>query len=118
MADVGGVNCDMVKGATRDPTERVESHQVPGIDGVGAQLLGKGDSAFRFRAIKYGTNAQMNTWIAALEAFKGDIVTIVDDWGDSHTKCLIMRVSLPRKTAAIAVDNHRCEVLIEGVIDS
>ena len=118
MADIGGVSCDMVKGVLQAPTERVESYQVPGIDGVGAQLLGLGDSPFRFRAIKYGTNAELNTWIAAIQALKGDTITIVDDWGDSHANCLIARLGAPQKRPASDVNKCRCEILVEGVVDS
>lgn len=115
---VGGVNCTFVKGAARDPAERVVTYQVPGIDGVGAQLLGKGDSAFRFSAVLYGTSGELTTWIAAMVALKGDIVTIVDDWDVSHANCLIVRLGSPRKRPASAADQQRCEMLVEGVIDS
>lgn len=120
MADIGGVECTFVKGAAREPTERVVTYQVPGIDGVGAQLLGLGDSAFRFRAILYGTKEELNTWMASINAKKEELVVIVDDWGDSYDKCLIVRVSPPRKTATYPEDSdkHRCEILVEGVIDS
>lgn len=118
MADVGGVSCDIVAGAVRTPTERVKLHQVPGIDGVAAQLLGLGDAIFRFRVVKRGTNAQMNTWIAAIEALKGSTVTIVDDWGDTHTNCLIEQLSLPDKQPASDSSKNRCEMLVEGVVDS
>jgi len=117
-AAVGAVSCTFVKGAARDPTQRVVTYQVPGIDGVAAQLLGEGDSAFRFSAVLYGTAAELTTWIAAMIALKGDIVTIEDDWGISHANCLIVRLSPPRKRAASQSDHQRCEMLVEGVIDS
>ena len=117
-ASVGGVSCTFVKGVASDPTERVVIYQVPGIDGVGAQLLGLGDAAFRFQAVLYGTAAALTTWIASMQALKGTLVTIVDDWAISHTNCLIVRLGQPRKRPASDVNKQRCEILVEGVIDS
>lgn len=93
MASVHGVTCTLVKrGAGVNLAQRVETWSTPGMDGVGAQKIGKHDGAFRFLIKLYDTSANVDTWFAAIEALQGSIGTIVDDWGTSHTNCLITHV--------------------------
>ncbi len=100
MAAVGAVSCDFVKGQHAEPKERTEVYQMPGADGYGAHLLGLGDSPFSFDAVKFGTNAAVNSWITSIAALQGTIVTIVDDFGDPLTNMLIQRIGRGVKTPA------------------
>lgn len=101
MASVGGVACDMVKGAGASLAQRTETWATPGMDGVGVQKIGKHDGAFRFLAVLYGTSSAVDTWFAALEALQATIASIIDDWGVTHANCLIVNVGERRKTASI-----------------
>ena len=100
MAAVHGVTCTMVKGAGTTLAQRTEIWATPGMDGVGAQKVGKHDGSFTFEAVKYDTSAAVDTWFAAIEALQSAIGTIVDDWGTSHTNCLIVQVGQRVKRAA------------------
>lgn len=97
MATVGGVFCDLVFGVAGDLQLRVDTWQVPGIEGVGYHTLGKGGVRFGFTLFRFGTSAEVNTWRAAIEALVGGEHTIVDDWGDSHTNMLIQSASQVNK---------------------
>ena len=100
MAAVGGVSCDMVKGNAETLREQVEVWRPPGVDGVGAQALGKSEGVSHFTAVLYDTNAAIETWANSLRALAGSVATIVDDWGVSHTNMLIQRVGELAKRAA------------------
>ena len=101
-ANVGGVSCDFVRHrpGVRGQQKRVQIWEVPGYDGFGALIMGKSGALFAFTVIKFGTGAQVQTWIDAVEAKKGSLVTIEDDWGTEHTGCLIRRMGTPAKEAA------------------
>jgi hypothetical protein len=90
----------MVKGAGTTLAQRTEVWAFPGMDGVGAQKIGKHDGAFRFEAVLYDTSDLVDAWFAALEALQSNIGPIVDDWGVTHASCLITRVGERRKSAA------------------
>lgn len=115
MASIGSVSCDFVKGAKTDLKERLEIWQVAGIAGFGAQKLGKGDSAFRFIAVKIDTKANISTWAGNIEDVSGTIVTITDDWAVAHTNCLVVSVSAVARTPRIGTNNCRGEIEIRGV---
>ena len=91
----------MVKGgAGVSLAQRTEVWATPGMDGVGAQKVGKHDGAFRFLAVLYDTSANVDTWFAALEAVQATIGSIIDDWGTTHANCLIVHVGERHKKAA------------------
>jgi hypothetical protein len=100
MASVHGVSCDMVKGAGVELAQRTEVWATPGMDGVGAQNVGRHQGAMRFLAVLFDTSANVTDWFSDLEAKQGSIGTIVDDWGTSHTNCLIVHVGERIKRAA------------------
>jgi hypothetical protein len=120
MAEIGGVSCDFVhhRPGPSGLKERVHVWQSTGYDGYNAQKLGRGDSPFRFTAVKYGTNAALNTWTDNIEALAGSVISIVDDFGDTYTDLLVNPLSIARKTPAVqpgSGDNLRGEILIQGV---
>ena len=112
---IGGIACDIVSGNAAALKQRVERWELTGIDGYGAQLLGKGDSPFAFTAIKFGSGAAVDSWFANLEALQGTIVTIVDDCGTSRTSLLIERVLQLQKSVAYHQGGARGETTVEGV---
>lgn len=119
MAGIGGVSCDMVKGNARGLKQRVEVWQLPGIDGYGAHKVGQGDAEFSFLGIKYDTAANVQSWVAAIEALQGTVVSIVDDWGVTFTPCLIVSVGRPRRMAAVRPGSSytcRGEIEVLGVV--
>ena len=116
MASIGLVSCTFVKGTIPLLKMRVETWQVPGVDGYGAQLVGYGNAEFSVRAIGYGMFSVINSWAASLESLQGTVVTIVDDWGATSPYCLITRVHTPEFRAAWGTHGDcRGEVRIEGV---
>jgi len=118
VSDIGGVSCDLLSGPAPALRERVEVWQVPGIDGYGAQTLGKGDAQYSFAAVRFGTSAEVDAWYASVQALQGSVLTVVDDWGTSHTSILLTRVNQLRKSAAQLPGTTRVArgaVEIEGV---
>jgi len=116
-ATIGGVSCDFVhRRQVADLKERVDVWQVPGVSGYGSQLLGRGDAEIIFVGVKFGTNAAVNTWKASIEALQGlsSLVTIVDDWGDTHSSLVLTRVDVI-KTADQGNGGCRGEVTVRGV---
>lgn len=95
MPSIGAVACDLIQGAAEELKEGVITWRTPGYRGVGAQTTGLNVSAFRFIAIKYDVAANVRAWAVSIEALQGDVLTIVDDRGVSHTNLLITKVSQP-----------------------
>lgn len=89
---VGSVNCDYVKGEAPAAKTRVRTWYRDGINYVAAQDLGKGDAEFRFRCIYIDLRANVDTWIAAMQALQGTVQTINTDWNVAIANCLITRV--------------------------
>ena len=118
MAAIGAVTCDMVKGAAETLREQVEVWRPPGVDGVGAQGMGKSEGVSHFLAVVYDTNAAVETWADGIRALAGTVQTIVDDWGTSHTNMLIARVGELNKKAAIlpgSTMEARASIAIEAI---
>jgi len=116
---IGGVSCDIVEGRPRGPAQAVETWMVPGHDGTGVQTTGKHDSDAALRLVKYDTAANVETWLAAIEALQGTAVTLVNDWGDSYTNVLIRQVRPGRKRAALhgggLANGVRGEIFVEAL---
>lgn len=117
-ANVNGTSCDIVKGVPNELKTEVQTWGVPGVDGYGAQTLGQRGSEFRFQCVKYGTVASVNTWIAAMQAVQGSVVSLENDWGDTFDNMLIERVGQPTKEPAIGCftgsPGARGQVMIYG----
>lgn len=104
-AQVGEIPCTYVKGASSSGQSRVKVWRTPGMQGYGAQLVGSGENSFRFEVVLYAAEHYVETWFAAVEALRGTIVTIVDDYNQGHANCLIMdtgtRAKIPRVGGSI-----------------
>lgn len=116
MPFIASIPCTFVRGTAPVPKERLDVYQVAGVDGYGAQLLGLGDSPFRFLAVLYGTPAVVEAWAASVQSLQGSVVTIINDWGKVYTGCLLVRVSEHKMTPALYQGGSRGELMIEGVV--
>jgi hypothetical protein len=115
MPTIGTIECTFVKGTAAELKERVEAWQRPGIDGYGAQTVGKGDAPFAFTAVLYDTQENVESWIADLEALQGQVIDVTDDWGREHASLLVLRVTPVGQRLAAGSGGCRGEVRIEGV---
>jgi len=95
------VVCDLLSGPAAELRERVETWIVPGLDGVGAQKMGKGEAEFTFTAIKFAVLATINTWYSQMQSQQGKICTVTDDTGTATANILIKRIGQLSRTPAI-----------------
>lgn len=86
------VVCDLLSGPAAELRERVETWIIPGIDGVGAQKMGKGEAEFTFQATKFAVLADINTWNTQMQSQQGKICTVTDDTATATTNVLIKKV--------------------------
>lgn len=115
MATVGGVTCSKVSGHPRPQQERVEVFDIPGRDGTGIQLYGKGDGQWQGELVFYGTGSAVDAWYVSICALQGTLVTVVNDWDTTALNQLVANVSQLRKTVAIGEGGSRgaCVVLFQ-----
>jgi len=120
MANIGSVTCFRVIGTLPQPKMRLAVWTVPGIDGYGVQQLGNQDQPFDLSAVLYDTIANATAFKNALCALQGQIVTIVDDLGESTNNCVILEVGQAVMEAAVtpAGGQVRCEVRVRGVVNA
>lgn len=89
MADsVGGQTCSLVLRPLAGSTNRVETWTIPGLNGVGAAVVGAGGAPFTLTCVLFGTAANVLAWLAAVEALVGSLVTVVKD-GASYPSVLV-----------------------------
>lgn len=94
IGTIGGFNVDIIRGLPQFLRPRVESWTVPGLDGEGAQTLGKGDAEFDLQTVNYPTNlAAADTFIAAAVSLQGTIVSVVDNYGNTFPNVLVKHVA-------------------------
>ena len=110
MSSIGDIGVDMIKGLPVPTRYRVDTWQVPGLDGYGAQKLGSGDAEFDITVILYETdNANANADVYNLQQLQGELVTIVDDYGDTYNNVLVTKVDQAVKQPMIW-DGHAAAV--------
>ena len=103
MASIGGVTCDYLYGDIPTLKQLVEIYHRPGMNGVGVRKMGTGEGSFQLRAVNFDTSTgATTTWVGQIEALVGTIVSVVDNWGDTKTNCLIESVTPPEKQAVLA----------------
>jgi len=119
MATVGGVSTDIAIGEASALVGRTATWVVPGLDGVGAHAIGDNQGSFRYRLIHHGSQAAVETWLRAIDALVGTVITVVDEFSVSRTSLLVMQSSGHRKQAVVSNSgNGRAEVTISGVVSS
>jgi hypothetical protein len=108
MSAVGPITVDILRGVPSLIRPRVETWEVPGLDGYGAMTLGQGDSEFEILTITYfADNADADTHIVDCTTAQGTVVTIVDDFGSSFDGMLITHVDVTRAKMPVIKDgNH------------
>jgi hypothetical protein len=119
MPQIGSTLCTFLRGTPPAQKQRVELWEVPGVDGYGAQLTGRGDAPFRLQAVLLSNASGCRTWGAALMALQGQVVSLTNDLGFTASGCLITRVSPLQVTTAWqpgTAITHRGEIEIEGVV--
>lgn len=114
------ITVDILSGYLFSGAQRQETWEQPGVNGVGAHVLAKGNSQFEFTLVKYSaTSGDRNTWKASLYALKDKLVTIVDDDGESHTSLLIESFSRPVEWTIFkdgsSTKTKRTALMISGV---
>lgn len=119
MASVGGIGCTFCRTIKRQaPKERLSIWQIPGVDGVGAQAEGDGDSHLAVECIGFGTAAVIEAWFQGIEALQGTVVTVVDDWATTFSSLLVTRVGDGTKRPRSNLDGNgvcRGSIVVEGV---
>jgi hypothetical protein len=116
MASINGIPCTFVKGEAPVAKQRTVTWELPGIDGYGAQLLGLGDTDFQFVLVLYSTIVSVNAWSCSVQALQGQIVTVINDWGNVFARCLIKKASPPKLSPAYHAGGCRGELAVEGVV--
>ncbi len=107
---LGGVACLIIKGIPSGPREVVEFWHDPGFNGFGAQKLGLGDTEFQLELLHIDTSANIDIWIAAVEALQGTLVSLIYDnteWDKTYSNLLITKITQPVKKRVIYLNNTR-----------
>jgi hypothetical protein len=96
QATIGGVDVDIIRGLPRALKTEVDVWRVPGLDGYGAQTMGKGNAEFTLTAILYvdtsSDDTDADTYIGDLLALCGTVVDIVDNFGNTAHNVLIQDI--------------------------
>ena len=118
MPQIASTPCTFLRGSWPAPKMRSETWTVPGISGYGLQLLGYGDSAFQVTAVLLSNDLGVDLWAAALYAMQGQIVGLVNDFGDATSRAFLQTVGPVEKRAALGPGGitRRGEIRIQGLI--
>ncbi len=122
MASIGGTTCTFIHTAAgRVPQtmrEEIEVYRLAGVPGYGAMKLGLGAGEFHIVAVLLSNKVGVAQWEYLLQVKQGSIVTIIDDLGTSHTRCLLLHVGNARVTPARNAEGtitQRAELDVSGV---
>ena len=108
------IDCTFIRGASEGLKEELETWTRPGMDGHGAQQLGK-RGGFRWTLTLHAAEvSEMEEWIESVENCQGKVIDLVDDWGTTHSGLIVQRVTQPDRRAHSL--GARAEITIEGVV--
>lgn len=117
--NVGNVSCDIVDASVNSLKSVIETWRVPGLDGYGAQDLGKGNAPWQARAVEYDTSANIETWFAAIEALEGSVISLETGPGTAviYSSLLVLDVRRVRRKTVLYEGNDRVrgEIALTGV---
>lgn len=100
-SSIGGIDVAIVRGLPQRMRPRVQTWEVPGLNGYGAAKLGNGNAPFEFSTITYADSFDgANDVIDAMLPLQGTIVSIFDDWGDEYENVLLIE-GVPSKMPLI-----------------
>ena len=92
MPSVAGTTVNILSGSPKPLSERAVIYQTPGYDGYGVQLLGTGDNQTDLRCVLYGTSAAVKNTYELICGQQSNLVTIVNDLGQTYNNTLIQKV--------------------------
>lgn len=97
---IGGITVDFIRGLPQRLKTRVETWQVPGLDGYGARTFAQGDSEFEIRTVSWLTdNDSADSLITSALALQGTLIdSITDDWGTVYSNVLVVHIEVVNKT--------------------
>jgi len=118
-ASVGGVTTSLAKGEPSALVGRVTVWIVPGLSGVGAHAVGDNAGSWRYRLTHYESLANVETWLRAIDALVGTVISVTDNIGKVRTNLLVMSSSGHAKQTVVAsTGTGRAQVTISGVVSS
>jgi hypothetical protein len=100
MASIGNVACSIVRGNRTPQQERIETFEIPGIDGVGIHKYGKGGGQWQAEAAYYSSGANVEAWYVSLCELQGQIVIVINDWAVTIPDVLVLQVGPLQKMVA------------------
>jgi hypothetical protein len=112
MGTINGITCSKLSGHPRPQQERIEQFEIPGIDGVGLHLFGKGDGMWQAELVYYDTGANVDLWYQLVVASVGQIVSVTNDWNTTASDVLVLQVGPMQKTVAIGEGGARGACLV------
>ena len=98
---VGGVECTKVEGFFPIQREESETWRLPGVDGYGILLTGRGDGETTFKAVLFSSRNGVLLWAREIEVMQGMIITIINSQGESYDYCFIKRVAVAEPRAGV-----------------
>lgn len=117
MATLGGVTCTIIKNTPPGLKDEVVVWRNPGFDGYGAQNIAAGQGEFDLILIHYDTKANIATWIAAIEALSGTVVSLVfsgTEWDQTYSNVMITGISVPVRERVIYGGNTRTRCMMRA----
>ena len=96
MATFAGITCDSIKGFSNAPTRRTETFTRPGVNGHGALDLGNAAEPNRYELTKIDTYANVKAWTVLIQAQRGNLVTVDDDWATTTYYWLFDKIDTPQ----------------------
>ncbi len=113
---IGGIQCTFLHERAWQPLKQtVEIWHVPGHDGFGGQILGKGDSPCQYEAKKLDSDANCESWATSIYALQGTVVTVINEWGNQRDNVLVVSARFQAKVADPVNGGCRYEILINGL---
>jgi len=100
-AQIGSTACDTVSGVFPISKNIVKTWHRPGLNGIGALDLAKGDTVYTVTASKRDTYANVETWLHTLQAYQGTVQQFTTDWAQLYGQFLIRKVSVGTVTAEL-----------------
>jgi len=96
---IGGVEFDIILGTPPEGLrEGVEIWSIMGHDGTASLKTGKAGVTFPLTIGKFGTQAEIETFVAAIEALASEVVDLVYDsssWNTTYSNIQIREVGTP-----------------------
>ncbi len=116
--NIGGVGCNFVKGFASGPSESIKTFRRPGINGNGAKKQAQESGQFNFTGLLFDSDFNVESWQTDIEALRSTIIDIEDDFGITHSDCLVADVSPLAKVAVVesGVLKIRGEITVSGFI--